>query len=170
VLPLSAIFRKRVFILLSHFRDQPRKSKSVFCVLPLSSDRGWQNSIYLYTELIYIPFYCQNICWMRHHFFLFRKHGHCTYSLAKELHLPSNKSQLSVEPTGQCISRCDEIPPILTPRHRFPVSSDRQAKITWACRSSQKEWLKVWYQNWSKMWLMEKIMLIFKYCYWKNLN
>lgn len=39
----------------------------------------------------------------------FQRIGHCTDSLAKELHLPSNKSQLSVVPTVQCITGSDEI-------------------------------------------------------------
>lgn len=60
--------------------------------------------------IFYIPSYCQNMRWRSHpHFFFFRKHVHCTCSLAKELHSPSNKSWLSVVPLAQRITGCDEI-------------------------------------------------------------
>lgn len=59
--------------------------------------------------IFYIPSYCQNMCWRSHPHFFFRKHVHCTHSLAKELHSLSNKSWLSVVPLAQCITGCDEI-------------------------------------------------------------
>lgn len=49
------------------------------------------------------------MCWRSHPHFFFRKHVHCTRSLAKELHSPSNKSWLPVVPIAQRITGWDEI-------------------------------------------------------------
>lgn len=115
-LPYEEVFRKGfVFLLFSFliiennqeiwnlyfpFSNCPHRTHTEADNIPLISLTGL---------IFYISSYCQNMCWRSHPHFFSRKHVHCTCSLAKELHSPSNKSWLSVVPIAQRITGCDEI-------------------------------------------------------------